>query len=211
MMKVVSALGWGGWTHLTLLMAVIAARYLSLDPAEYFPGQVAVYLSHQAAITLHVAGGLLATVLGPFQFIKRLRVGRWLRLHRWTGRLYLIGIGLGGLFGFYMTFVAYGGLSNKLGFGLLALTWLYTGYQAYATIRRREVDAHRAWMIRNYSLTFGAILLRLWLGVFQVAGLDFDTSYALTAWVAWVPHLIVAEVIISSTYRVGRGLQGRTG
>lgn len=117
MMRVVSAIGWGGWTLLTLLMVVISAQYLRLDPAVYFPNQVAVYVSNQTAITLHVAGGLLAIALGPLQFIKRLRTGRWTRAHRWTGRVYLIGILVGGLFGFYMAFWAYGGGATSWALG----------------------------------------------------------------------------------------------
>ncbi len=51
--------------------------------------------------------------------------------------------------------------------------WLYTGAQAYLSIRRRDVVAHRRWMIRNYALTFAAVTLRLELGLLQVSGLNF--------------------------------------
>ena len=53
-------------------------------------------------------------------------------------------------------------------------------------------------MIRNYSLTFGAVTLRIWLPLFIVLfGIErFELSYAIIAWLAWVPNLIVAELFI---------------
>ena len=57
---------------------------------------------------------------------------------------------------------------------------------------------HRNWMIRNYSLTFAAVTLRIWLPLFIVLfGIEhFELSYAIIAWLAWVPNLIVAELFI---------------
>ena len=53
-------------------------------------------------------------------------------------------------------------------------------------------------MIRNYSLTFGAVTLRIWLPLFIVLfGIErFEFSYAIIAWLAWVPNLILAELFI---------------
>jgi hypothetical protein len=51
-------------------------------------------------------------------------------------------------------------------------------------------------MIRNFSLTFAAVTLRLWGGVFQLFGLDFETGYIITAWLSWIPNLWFAEWLI---------------
>jgi hypothetical protein len=48
-------------------------------------------------------------------------------------------------------------------------------------------------MTRNYALTFAGVTLRLWLILFQVAGLDFTFSYIAMAWISWIPNLILAE------------------
>jgi hypothetical protein len=45
----------------------------------------------------------------------------------------------------------------------LALAWLYTGAKAFSAARQRDFVAHRRWMIRNFSLTFAAVTLRLYL------------------------------------------------
>jgi len=108
-----------------------------------------------------------------------------------------VGVLVGGLGGLYMAFLAYGGLPARLGFGMLAIVWLLSGLMAYQYIRHKEIQSHRQWMVRNYALTFAAVTLRLWLIVFQVAGVEFVEAYITVAWLSWVPNLIVAEGIVN--------------
>lgn len=191
-MKVGRWVGWGVMTFLALGIALVAARYLSMNPAVYFSQQQAVYMAHQAAITLHVVGGVVALAVGPFQFLSRLRARRP-RLHRWMGRVYLMGIAVGGVAGLYVASMAYGGWVGRSGFGMLALLWLLTAAQAYATIRAGQTQAHRRWMMRNYALTFAAVTLRLQLPLAGVLGLDFEVVYPVIAWTAWLPNLLLIE------------------
>lgn len=100
-----------------------------------------------------------------------------------------------------MAFLAYGGWSSKLGFSILALLWLYSGYRAYSHIRRKEVEPHRQWMTRNYALTFAGVMLRLWQGVFMAVGLEFTLGYLLVAWLSWVPNLIFAEWLMRGKFK----------
>lgn len=92
-----------------------------------------------------------------------------------------------------MAFHAFGGLPSRLGFGLLAAAWLATGLLAYRAIRARDVAGHRRWMIRNFSLTFAAVTLRLYLPAAVVSGMKFEVAYPLIAWLCWVPNLLLAE------------------
>jgi hypothetical protein len=202
-------MGWGVMTLLSLMIVLIVSRYFSLNPDVFFPQQREVYVAHQTAIIAHILGGVLALSLGPFQFLHRLRI-RWPKVHRWMGRLYLFGILLGGTAGLYMAFYAYAGLAASLGFAGLALSWLVTGYLAYSTIRSGNTVAHRQWMIRNFSLTFAAVTLRLWMTPLIMA-FGETTGYELVAWVAWIPNLIVAEGIIRGWFRrrSARTLKGK--
>lgn len=54
----------------------------------------------------------------------------------------------------------------KLGFG--SSLWLISAYQALNRVQNKKIQDHRNWMIRNYSLTFGAVTLRIWLPLFIV-------------------------------------------
>jgi uncharacterized membrane protein len=165
------------------------------------PEMRATYALYPAAIYAHIFGSAVALIIGPFQFWTKLRNQRP-QLHRWLGRCYLlVGVGIGGSAGLFMAFHAFGGLPARLGFGVLAVLWLYTGYRAYRAIRARDVAAHRRWMVRNFALTFAAVTLRLYLPTAMVSGSAFEPAYIAVAWLCWVPNLIAAELIFNRPVR----------
>lgn len=192
-MTIKKQIGWGLLLFFAFGIAFVNSRYLMRDPATYFPQQVEVYLTYELPLMAHIVGGIVALVLGPFQFMTRLR-NRRPGLHRWIGRIYLLGILAGGLGGAFMAFHAWGGWIARSGFFVMAVLWLATTWQAYATIRRGEVSAHRVWMLRNYALTFAAVTLRLEGPLLGVAGVSELLSYQIIAWSCWVLNLIVVEL-----------------
>ena len=198
-MNIWQKIGWSIMLLLAAFITLVATRYLTLDPDVFFPEQRAVYLAHLATLIMHIVGSMLALIIGPFQFLPGIRKGRWLKVHRWLGRTYLLSVLFGGLGGLFMAQVSYGGIVTHLGFGALACLWLYTGYRAYRHIRRKEIEGHRQWMIRNYALTFAGVMLRVWLPLSMGLGADFTTAYVIIAWACWVPNLFVAEWIIRRT------------
>ena len=162
------------------------------------PDMRATFTAHPVAVYLHVFAAAVALLLGPFQFSTRLRQAA-IRVHRWTGRVYLgAGVLVGGLSGLYLSWFAYGGPVARLGFASLAVGWLYTGARAYVAIRNRRIDEHRRWMVRNFALAFAAVMLRLYLPLSMIAGADFAVAYAVIAWLCWVPNLVVAEAIVKA-------------
>ena len=188
-----------GWTVMLLLaafVALIVSRYLTLDPVVYFPEQKAVYMAHIAILIVHIVASMLAILIGPFQFLPGIRKGRLLKFHRWLGRTYLLGILFGGLSGLYMAQLAYGGIISTLGFTVLAILWLFSGAMAYKHIRNKQLEQHREWMMRNYALTFAAVMLRLWNPIFGSLGFDPTTVYIAVAWLCWVPNLAIIEFAI---------------
>lgn len=204
-----------GWTVMLLMVVLVilmVSRYLTLDPDVYFSEQRAIYIAHITILIVHIVASMLALSIGPFQFLPGIRKGRWLQVHRWLGRTYLLSILFGGLSGLYMAQMAYGGTLSELGFSALAILWLYTGYRAYKHIRNKDLEEHRQWMIRNYALTFAGVMLRVWAPLSGVAGIDFLMAYRAIAWLAWIPNLLVAEWIIRRTRpapRVARMLAPR--
>ena len=199
-------LGWVVMTFLAMLVFLLASRYLTLNPDVFFSEQKLVYMAHITMIILHVAGAMLAILIGPFQFLEGMRKGRLLKIHRWLGRTYLIAVLVGGLAGLYMAGLSYGGMTTHLGFASLAILWLFSGFMAYKHIRNKNLELHREWMIRNYALTFAGVMLRLWMPTFVMAGVDFIAGYILTAWLCWVPNLIVAQWIINRRKKSESGL-----
>ena len=142
----------------------------------------------------HTLGGAIASVIGPFQFLGSLR-RRHPCLHVWVGRTYLVCVTAGALAGLYLSPGSYASNTFGIAFIFLALAWLYTGARAYLTIRRRDIQAHRRWMIRNYALTYAAVTLRLQMPALIVwGGLSPILALNIVGWTCWVPSLIVVEI-----------------
>lgn len=195
-----SSKAWGTMTVLAILVAGYAVVQYFVLGAER-AGFVNMKLTEQqlnqiwyGMLYTHVAGSAVALAIGPFNLAESIR-RRNRKLHRVMGRIYMAGIALGGLSGAYLALEATGGMVSTLGFLGLSLGWLISAYYAMKTIRSRQVEEHRRWMVRNYALTLAAVTLRLWLGIFVIAfGVEnFTISYMIISWLCWVPNAIAAE------------------
>jgi uncharacterized membrane protein len=147
------------------------------------------------AFNLHIIFGGISLLVGWSQFLKKFR-NKNLSFHRTLGKVYLISVLISGFCGLFIAFYATGGLVSSLGFGGLALAWLFTSSSAYRSIRTGDIDAHEGWMIRSYALTFAAVTLRIWLPLSMVMGIEFMIAYPIIAWLCWVPNLFIAEMIV---------------
>ena len=143
-------------------------------------------------LPLHAGGAATALLVGSLQFLPRLRSVKG--AHKWLGRVYAAGCIVGGLAGLRLAFGSTAGPIAGLGFGTLALLWLFATTQAWRFARERRFDDHRRWMIRSFAMTFAAVTLRLYLPIAPMLGYDFVDGYRLTAWSSWIPNLIVAEL-----------------
>jgi hypothetical protein len=113
------------------------------------------------------------------------------------GRLYLLEVGLGSIVGFVMACVSSEGMPTHLGFGILAVLWFTTGLEAYRSVRRGDIQAHREWMIRNFALTLAAVTLRIELPVMlALLHWPFRVSYITVSWLCWVPNILIAEWMV---------------
>jgi Predicted membrane protein (DUF2306) len=195
-----SRLGRSGWLVMTLCSVFIAGfvtRYLTFDPDVYFSEQRETYLRLQLAIGIHVGCGVLALLIGPFQFARRLR--QWfVRAHRVTGAVYVAsatGLAVSGL---VLAPTAYTGPVAATGFALLGVATLFTTWTALRMVLAHRYAEHRRWMIYSFSLIWAGVMLRIWVPIYLVltgVGLvdfSFETAYAAIAWLCWVPNLLLA-------------------
>jgi uncharacterized membrane protein len=188
--------------------ALLALRYLSMNPDVFPPLLRDEFMDRKVYLALHAGGGAVALVIGPWQFWGRLRRNHT-KLHRAMGATYLVAtVIFGGGAGFLLAFESHGGLTTHVGFGMLAVLWWITGVSAFLSVRAGDYRSHGEWMVRSFSLTFGAVTLRLWLPLFAALGIPFDEAYQTVAWLAWVPNLLVAELYLR--VRGVRSLQGAT-
>ena len=144
---------------------------------------------------IHISGGLLGMLLGPFQFISSWRK-RFPKLHRWLGTAYFVGIFSSGLAGVIIAPFAMGGGIVQTGFFVLGLVWLSVTGMGLRTLLRGQYQAHGQWMIRSYALTFAAIPQRTLLLFALFTPIPFLDIYRLSAWLPWIMQLILAQWII---------------
>jgi uncharacterized membrane protein len=209
MIRTLKITGWLVMMILALLIALVSFRYFILSPeVAAGPPLAKRFAQYITPLLFHAGGGIIALSLGPWGFWGTFR-NRYLRLHRWTGRIYLLAVLVGSIAGLYMAATAFGGLPTRIGFGMLGALWLTTGIMAYLSIRQGNLQRHRQWMIRNYALTFSAVMLRVWLPLFFVLGYEFPEAYTTVAWLCWVPNLFVAELIISNCKALAKRQQAK--
>ena len=160
-------LAWSTMTLMALGVAAYAGTAL-IAASLRTPFVRDIFANLPIAISLHLAGGIVALVLGAFQVNSRLR-SRFLSIHRWSGRVYVFAAVVGGVAGFTLALHSFGGLVTHFGFGLMAICWVVATLNAYRHIRRGDLIAHRAWMLRSYALTLAAVTLRIYLPLSQIA------------------------------------------
>jgi uncharacterized membrane protein len=188
-------LRWGICALLCAGVAAVASQYYFHRPSGHFG-------EHYWLLLAHIIGGSVALLTGPWQFSRRLR-NRHLLLHRRMGKIYLLAVALGSLAGFGSAFFSEGGMVTHFGFGILAVLWFFTGWMAYRYARAGRIEEHRAWMIRNFSLTLAAVTLRQYLPfALFVLHVPFLRAYEPISWLCWVPNLILAEWIIRRRWPV---------
>ncbi|WP_332766139.1 DUF2306 domain-containing protein [Phenylobacterium sp.] len=188
---------WGLAAFLSLGVAIFSYRYLPrlglMDPG------ILANLFARPWLDVHVAGAATALLLGPFQFLPGLREKHW-RLHRWMGRTYVVSCIVGGIGGLVMAFGSTAGPVAGVGFGVLAVCWITANVQAWRMALARRFVEHRAWMIRSFAMTFGAVTLRLYLPLFPLIGVSPADGYVATAYISWIPNLIVAELYLRGAF-----------
>ncbi|MGI8562743.1 MAG: DUF2306 domain-containing protein [Candidatus Dormibacter sp.] len=190
---------WLTMTILALMTAAASARYFSLNPQVFMTQQRLTYMANLTPLLLHITGGTVALTTGPFQFLTGLR-GPHRTLHRWLGRVYLLGALAAGVGGLLMARIAFGGPVARIGFAVLALEMLGATALALRAILRRRIPAHREWMTRSYALIFVAVTFRLFL-IPTALGAPFALVYAADAWLSTIVNLLVAEALIRRARR----------
>lgn len=159
-----------------------------------------------APVVFHVVAAASYALVGALQFSARLR-RRHPGWHRKAGRV-LVATGLVvAVSGLWLTLLhpgAPGGawlwsvrlvVGSAMGASLVAGIW---------AIRRRDIVAHRAWMIRAYSLALGAGTQVFTEGLGEAALGTGDTSKAVSLSAGWIINAVVAEWVIRRPDRLRR-------
>jgi hypothetical protein len=175
---------------------------------DYLPGGYGLFISQKGevgesplwrgSLYVHIIAGLLCLFAALPQFSRAL-LSRIPALHRICGRVYGMSVLL--LLcptGFHLALYAKGGFLGKLGFLTLSVLMFHCTVAGWRAVMppRRDMAAHRAWMIRSFALAASAITFRLMHMAGYFCGLEETVNYVLCLWLSIFINLGVAEMIL---------------
>jgi hypothetical protein len=188
---------------LTLFLILFAGKFIIKDALPYFGFEQETfghYWDYKWPLIGHISCGLLALLLGPFQFWKAFR-NKYLTVHRWSGRIYLTAILIGTLSSTSLAWTSAIHVNFAWAFGLqgLAFAWITTASMAYISLMRGRIQQHKEWMIRSYVVTFAFVTFRWLVGLTIVKNLmpEFVERGPTVIWFSWTIPLLITEIVLS--------------
>lgn len=156
---------------------------------------------YNTAFYLHIAAGAICILTALIQFSYYILKKRK-AIHRWSGKLYvLVVLLLAAPTGFYMSFFAKGSFWERMLFMFMAVTWFITTLYGFTTIHKKNVLAHKIWMMRSYAMAMTAVTFRVYHIIFYLLDWGHLENYELSLWISVIGNMLFAEWII---YRQSR-------
>jgi uncharacterized membrane protein len=187
---------WGLAVLLSAGVAIFSFRFISPHP-PMMSEEIAANLMRKPWLPIHAGLAATALLIGPFQFLPRLRV-RAAALHRLIGKTYVAACLASAPAGFVLATHSTAGPVAHWGFGTLAVLWFGATAYAFWTATQGRIAEHRRWMVRSFAMTFAAVTLRLYLPIPpMLLHMSFLDGYRAISWFSWVSNLAVAELYLN--------------
>ena len=156
---------------------------------------------YNACFYIHIFAGATCIITALIQF-SRYILKRSKAIHRFSGKIYVfIVLFLGAPTGLYMSFFAKGSFWERILFMFMAGFWFITTLYGLITIRKKNVLAHKIWMMRSYAMAMTAVTFRVYHIIFYLLGWDHLENYELSLWISVIGNMLFTEWII---YRKSR-------
>ena len=150
---------------------------------------------------IHIFAGSVCILTALIQF-SRYILKKSKAIHRWSGKVYVaVVLFLGAPTGLYMSFFAKGSFWERLLFMFMAAVWFITTLYGLSTIHKRNIVAHKVWMMRSYAMAMTAVTFRVYHIVFYLLDWGHLENYELSLWISVLGNMLFAEWII---YRQSR-------
>jgi hypothetical protein len=145
---------------------------------------------------IHITAGSLCIATALIQF-SRYILKKSKAIHRFSGKIYVfVVLFLGAPTGLFMSFFAKGSFWERTLFMFMAGWWFITTLYGLTTIHKRNVIAHKVWMMRSYSMAMTAVTFRVYHIVFYLLGWGHLENYELSLWISVIGNMLFAEYII---------------
>jgi uncharacterized membrane protein YozB (DUF420 family) len=185
-----------------LVVGVIAFYFVYRYTLHYFlwnEESYGYYWQYRLPLIAHVSGGLVALLVGVFQLWSGLNI-QGMGSHPVSGRIYLAAVLVGSLAAMVLSVTsALYGFAWGVGVFSLAVAWLATTGTALVCIKRRNIKAHRQWMIRSYIVTFAFVLFRVttdYVPAEALWGVSLAEMSTAMIWAVWVLPLLAYDVYL---------------
>ena len=193
------------WLIFLGILPIAASLYriavlIGTDPATVTNTDELRFFAQPVSIALHVIFAVAFLVLGAFQFVPHLRIGTP-SLHRLIGYGAAVSGIIFALSGVYMvvTYPPHSLANPYIDIARIVLGLAIPVMIALGIIRaiRRELPAHRAWMIRAYALAASSGAQSWLIAVAMLINGGFDATLADTMmWLGWAIGVLAAEWVI---------------
>lgn len=224
-----SAVAWfvaatlGQWLFVAFIVLFFGGHGLLGDPAALdakpnLVGYVSGDHFGNAQFIGHALIGGLITFAGTWQLIPALR-RRWPRLHRWNGRLFVLGAVVATLSGMFLTWTrgAQIGPGSNLSITLNGLLILAFAALALRSALRRDFTTHRRHALRLWLLVNGVWFLRIGIMLAGLTlaplGIQLNASGAVftaISFASWLLPLGVLELYLRAQRSPRSGFQYAT-
>lgn len=117
------------------------------------------FFNNQFWVVAHLVGGTAALLFGPVQFFKSVRT-RFLNAHRTMGKVYILGAFITGLSALRLSLIS-PCFPCRISLFILAVLVLLTTFAAWQSIKKRNIKAHRQFMVRSYVCILSFVAVRI--------------------------------------------------
>lgn len=143
----------------------------------------------------HIVLGVLALLIGAFQFTNRSR--RQSNLHKILGRIYGGVIFANVLIVPFIALYATGGRGSTIAFLVLDVLWFGTTAMGVRSILKKNIGRHREWMLRSYAITFVFVTFRIILiPVQMILELPLDVAFPVSVYISIAINLLLTELYL---------------
>lgn len=151
---------------------------------------------YRAGFYVHIAAGALCIGTALIQFSRYL-LKKARAIHRISGKIYVfVVLFMGAPTGLYMSFFAKGSFWERSLFLFMATWWFITTLYGFTTIHKRNVLAHKVWMMRSYAMAMTAVTFRVYHIAFYLLNWGNLENYELSLWISVIGNMLFAEWII---------------
>lgn len=172
--------------------------YLRVSDPVYFR-----YLSSPPwMIWLHLLASGLGLVIGWLNLASAWRARdltaspKLAFVHRWLGRLYVLGVILGIAAGVALVLhMRHGGLMARFGLSYGLVLWTAFTALMLRSARQRRIGSHRRWALRSYAISLAGVTLRFLLDSGTALKLPLNPVYAVATCSCFVINLAVVEML----------------